>query len=157
GTIDDDVLRRLRAYARVRGISLVSAAERSVVRSTRFDDACMVVDLEVDDLRLVDLAIALMGHHQISNAAVAIMIVRRWLARRGLSTSPSSLEAAVRRGLARVRWPGRFQRIHEQPDVFIDVGHSPHAIASLLTTVESVLFGRRLLLVTGVSYDKAVE
>jgi dihydrofolate synthase/folylpolyglutamate synthase len=157
GWIDDEVLRRLRAYAELREISVISAKERSVARATRFGDTHMTVDLEVDGFRLPDLALALQGHHQVSNAAVAILLVRRWLERHRPDISHGTLEAALRRGLSSVQWPGRFQRIHQGPDVFIDVGHSPDAIAWLLKTVTDRLANRRILLVTGVSYDKAVE
>jgi dihydrofolate synthase / folylpolyglutamate synthase len=39
----------------------------------------------------------------------------------------------------------------------VDVGHTPGAMACLAATVRTVLPERRIVLVTGVSYDKRVE
>lgn len=157
GPIDPEVLRRLRAYARVRGIEVIAAEERSTAGGIRFEGGRMIVDLEVDGLRLGELMVALPGHHQVANATVAIMLALRWMARHRPETTAREREAAIRNGLAAVRWPGRFERVCEAPEVIIDVGHSPDAIAKLITTVRAALAGRRILLVTGVSHDKAVE
>jgi dihydrofolate synthase / folylpolyglutamate synthase len=157
GALAPDLDRRLAAYCELRRIRLVRGACAAVIRSFALGDSHMTADVEIDGLRLRDLRIALQGEHQVMNAIVAVLLVRAWASRHLPGLAPEDLEPAIRRGLAEVRWPGRFECVHHDPDVYIDVGHSPGAIDVLARTVRAALPGRRILLVTGVSYDKAVE
>lgn len=157
GISDHDILRRLKAYCSLRNVVLTATIDHSVVRGVEFRRTHMEVDLEVDDLNLPGLRLALQGIHQVTNAITAIMLFQKWLAIYEPNSSGGHVEQAIRRGMYSVRWPGRFERIHENPDVFIDVGHTPAAIASVVKTVRTALAGKRILLVTGVSYDKEVE
>lgn len=157
GPLEPELDRRVEAYSELRSIRLVRAARESVIRSTQMGPSHMTVDVEIAGQRWRDLRIALVGEHQAHNAIVAVLLAREWLARRVPDLSPGAFEAGARRGLAEVRWPGRFECVHSNPDVYIDVGHSPGAIAILAETTRAALAGRRILLVVGVSYDKAVE
>lgn len=157
GGMDPQVRRRLEAYCRIRRIRLLDAAARTRIHSLCFDGERTIASLEVDGRRFDDLTIALLGPHQVSNAAVAILLVQEWLARHRPGLGAAVVESAIRRGLAAAQWPGRFQKVGSDPDVFVDVGHTPGAVARLVETVRAVLAGRRILLVTGVSYDKQVE
>jgi dihydrofolate synthase/folylpolyglutamate synthase len=38
---------------------------------------------------------------------------------------------AIRLGLSRVEWAGRFQMLPGQPALVLDVAHNPHAVAAL--------------------------
>ena len=76
---------------------------------------------------------ALPGAHQLSNAALAIAMLRHQPL---LSVS----EAAINRGIATARWPGRLQRLSAGPlsallgpkaTVWLDGGHNPDAGAAL--------------------------
>lgn len=157
GVSEPEILRRLRAYCALRGITLRCAAERAAVRRVSFDETHMELDLELDGDALSGLRVALRGVHQATNVAVAILLLREWLGVHEPSLPAERFEEAVRRGMLSLRWPGRFERVHAKPEVFVDVGHSPGAIESLVETVRTALPGRRILLVTGVSYDKEVE
>ncbi len=157
GALDPELYRRVAAYCELRRIRLVSAPHASVIHGVALGASHMTVDVEIDGLRLRDLRVALQGPHQVINAIVAVLLVREWASRHRPGLGASELSAAVRGGLSAVRWPGRFERVHADPEVFVDVGHSPDAIDVLVRTVRGALAGRRLVLVTGVSHDKAVE
>lgn len=151
---DDDAHRRVAEHCRARDVTLVEALVRGRVEHVRYDTAAMTADLEIDGLRWRDVEIALRGAHQARNALVAVLTLREWLRDRLPSLTAARFEAAARRGLACVRWPGRFEQIRRAPDVFVDVGHTPEALRALAVTVRGALPDRRLLLVTGVSHDK---
>jgi dihydrofolate synthase/folylpolyglutamate synthase len=157
GGIEPAVRRRLLSHCRRRDVRVLDAVERMRPRALELEGGRMFVDLDCDGERWARVEIGLLGRHQAENAAVAILLVREWLARHHPGTGPRQLEQAVRRGLAGVRWPARFQRISRAPEVFADVGHTPGAMACVAETAGAVLGGRRIVLVTGVSYDKRVE
>ncbi len=99
--------------------------------------------------RLANVTVGLRGGHQQSNAAVAIRALE--LARlRGLPVP----EAAVRDGVAGVRWPGRLETIARDPEIVLDGAHNPPAAAALASAWAELYPGRRTHLVVGVLADK---
>lgn len=61
----------------------------------------------------------------------------------------------VQKALASLEIPGRRQRMQQQPAVYVDVGHNPHAAASLAEWVRSGLSGGgRIKAVVGMLSDK---
>ncbi len=91
--------------------------------------------------RLLDLpSPGLVGAHQFDNAALAAAAV--------LALGDARItEAAIGRGVAAARWPGRFQRLREGPlfdrsggraELWLDGGHNPHAGAALAATCEGL-------------------
>ena len=157
GVSDSSILRRLRAYCDLRSVTLQPTSEHSEVRKVSFGESHMELDLEFDGLRLDGLQVSLQGVHQVTNVVVAILLVQEWLKRHEPSLLGEQFENALRQGMKSLHWPGRFERIQQNPDFYIDVGHSPDAIKSLVKTVGMALKGKRIVLVTGVSYDKDVE
>jgi dihydrofolate synthase/folylpolyglutamate synthase len=67
----------------------------------------------------------LAGEHQRSNAAIAVALAEEACRRLGRQLAAG----AVQDGLARVRWPGRLERI--APDVLLDCAHNPEGAAAL--------------------------
>jgi dihydrofolate synthase/folylpolyglutamate synthase len=85
--------------------------------------------------RLLDLPLPnLHGEHQHENAALAAVALLKL-------SDPRIDEAAIARGVARVEWPGRFQRLTAGPlgeiartagaDLWLDGGHNPHGARAL--------------------------
>jgi dihydrofolate synthase/folylpolyglutamate synthase len=151
---DGEASERLAAHCRARGVALVDALARGRVTRSAYGGDMMTVDLEIDGDAWRGVDLALRGAHQAHNALVAVLALREWLRAHEPSLPAARFEDAARRGLARVRWPGRFERVRRAPDVFADVGHTPEALRALAATVRAALPGRRVLLVAGVSHDK---
>jgi dihydrofolate synthase/folylpolyglutamate synthase len=87
----------------------------------------------------------LAGAHQRANAALAVALAQAMAA-------PDA--AAIARGLAAARWPGRLEQISDDPPIVIDVGHTPAAIAAALEGFRALPFSANALLVCGASADK---
>jgi dihydrofolate synthase / folylpolyglutamate synthase len=102
------------------------------------------------------LDVALPGSFQINNAAVAIMLLLRWLKHARPVKSDANLEAAIRSGLRNTRWPGRLETIGQHPLTVIDVGHTPDGIRQALVGLKQIYGMRDWILVAGVSSDKNV-
>jgi len=63
-------------------------------------------------------------------------------------------EGAIRRGLARVRWPGRFQVIGDRPALVLDAAHNPAGARALAASLRETFGSASLTLVVGISRDK---
>jgi len=101
-----------------------------------------------------DLRLGLLGDHQADNASCAIMAALE-LARIGNSRID---EDAIRRGLEKVRWPGRLEVMQERPLVILDCAKDLEAMRSLRENIErhfkpSAAQGK-LVLVVSISSDK---
>ncbi len=105
-----------------------------------------VHELGKDFEPVADLALGLPGAFQAANAACARMAVS--LARPEVSAD------AVERGLARTRWPGRFQTIEGDPPIILDGAMNPEAAAALGAELTRAFDGRPVALVLGMSQDK---
>jgi dihydrofolate synthase/folylpolyglutamate synthase len=85
------------------------------------------------------------GAFQRSNAALALRLAA------GLTPLNETQIAA---GFASTRWPGRLERLSDEPLVIIDVGHTPDGVASALKAFLAMRGERTAVLVCGVSQDK---
>ncbi len=98
------------------------------------------------------LSVPLQGRHQLDNMAVALAAIER-LERLGFSI-PS---AAIREGLATLRWPGRCQRFATRPPLLLDGAHNPAGIEALRSHLLEGERFRHLWLVAAFTKGKAIE
>ncbi len=96
-----------------------------------------------------NLELPLLGDHQLKNAAVVLSVVKVLQEKDWKIT-----EEHIRRGLASVSWPGRFEVVGRKPLFIVDGGHNPQCIEALVKNVRDYLNGRRLTILTGVLADK---
>ena len=64
---------------------------------------------------------------------------------------------AIAHGLATVRWPGRLERLQQNPAVYLDGTHNPAGARELAAFWEEHFAGRRIHLIYGAMRDKAVD
>ena len=93
--------------------------------------------------------IPLLGVYQVKNLRTVLCAVDL-LRREGLSLP----EEAVRAGLSSVRWPGRFEKLSENPLILSDGAHNPQGIAEAVKTVRTYFPGEKVLFLTAVMADK---
>ncbi|MBO5892322.1 MAG: bifunctional folylpolyglutamate synthase/dihydrofolate synthase [Oscillospiraceae bacterium] len=96
-----------------------------------------------------DLAMPLLGDHQLHNASVVLSIMDT-LKDMGWQIT----EENIRDGLRDTSWPGRFDIISRDPLFIIDGGHNPQCIEALVKNIEDYLAGRNVIALTGVLADK---
>ncbi len=86
------------------------------------------------------------GEHQLRNCAVALKTLS--VLRAG--GWPVSMRA-IRAGLSRAQWPGRFQIIQRknQPDLLFDVGHNAGGVAAFVKAFQDHYPGRKGHIITG--------
>jgi dihydrofolate synthase/folylpolyglutamate synthase len=139
------------------------------LRATRFEAT------EKSSGRAIELTVPLPGRFQQRNALAALAAARLLAersasavkgfvgaepARRGelASTRSSAIDdAAIARGIAQVRWPGRLERIGDRPAVYLDGGHNPAGARELVAFWDEHFAGVPIHLVYGALRDKPVD
>jgi len=143
-------------------------AARKVIRRAAEEAGCPIMDVSVRySWRLVShdldgqtfglkgprgaqrLRIPLLGEHQLENAATAVACVDA-LRGRGLGIP----DAAVERGLAEVRWPGRMEVLRREPVVVADGAHSRDSARRLRESLTRYLSCGSAFLIVGMSAGK---
>jgi dihydrofolate synthase/folylpolyglutamate synthase len=112
-----------------------------------------LVSADCDSPRYEQLQLSLIGRHQAANAAVSLAAIEQ-LHLAGWRIP----ESAIRRGLAKVRWPARVEIVQRRPTVVLDAAHNAASIASLLQTLdESFSPSAPRLLIFATTQDKQVR
>jgi len=93
---------------------------------------------------------ALRGRVQLANASAALCALDALRERLPIAMQD------VRRGLAEVSWPARFQVLPGRPQVILDVAHNPQAAAVLARTLADSGYAAETFAVCGMLRDKDI-
>ena len=96
--------------------------------------------------------IALPGAHQIANTAVAIVAAKLVSKKDARIT-----EAALHEGVAHTKWPGRLERIGNNPDIILDGAHNPAGAQALRAALDKYYYGKPIHFIFGMMGDKAMS
>ncbi|MCX8026691.1 MAG: bifunctional folylpolyglutamate synthase/dihydrofolate synthase [Thermodesulfovibrionales bacterium] len=96
----------------------------------------------------------LLGRHQVSNAATAIMAAYQYIIRHRIKIN---LEDVIRNGLSKTVWPGRLQWISRHPDILLDGAHNVQSAITLNDFISEHLSNRFRIFVIGIMDDKDKE
>jgi dihydrofolate synthase/folylpolyglutamate synthase len=139
-----DVARVIADRARATAVPLlVEGAELHVVVSRASLDG-QLVSFRGPDFELAHARLAMLGRFQASNALLAVSAARRL----GVP------EAAIRAGLARTEWPGRFQVFRDEPILVIDGAHNPGGARALAGALIEYFGATPITLILGIAADK---
>lgn len=101
------------------------------------------------NLTLENLSLSMAGSHQIKNASLAVAVTEELI-----GCGFNITVEAVRQGIEKTRFPGRFELLAEDPDVIIDGAHTPEGMRMLKSTLRRLYPGVRPLLLLGMLRDK---
>ena len=99
------------------------------------------------------LKISMIGEHQIENSACALKAIEVLQDEREIEIGID----AIYDGLKKARQIGRFEVMSYDPLVIIDGAHNPDGARTLREGYEKLLYGKNLLMVTGMLRDKDTE
>lgn len=128
------------------GMSLLVVGRDLHVTAIRPERDGQRISCEGPGFRLDDLDLGLLGTFQPENALLAVAAARHL----------DLQEAAIRAGLARVHWPGRFQVIGTRPWLVLDGAHNVAGARALAGSLRSYFGGENTTLIVGLSADKDV-
>ena len=97
---------------------------------------------------------ALLGHHQARNAALAISICDELFEREGRGLLSKEL---VDEALRQVVWPGRMEVISQKPMILLDGAHNPHAVAPLISSLRELFPSQKKTILFTCIRTKALE
>lgn len=103
-------------------------------------------------LRLDEVRLNMPGSHQIKNASAAIAAVEQ-LRVCGYNIS----EEAIRSGLLKTKFAGRFELLGKKPDIIIDGAHTPEGMRLLKSTMKRLYPDKSPILLLGILKDKNFE
>lgn len=143
----DEVRRVIEAEARAHGCPL------RVVRPQMLSHVRYGLEKQCFDYgERKKLEIALAGKYQIENAVLAVETVEV-LREQGIVVS----EEALRQGLSRTVWPGRFTLIGKKPYFIADGAHNADAAGRLAESLQFYFTNKRIIYIMGVLKDKEYE
>jgi dihydrofolate synthase/folylpolyglutamate synthase len=94
-----------------------------------------------------EIVCPLAGEHQVDNAVTAAAALQRL----------GVVRNAMERGIAATRWPGRLERVSEDPEIILDGAHNPAGARALAAYIDRFYSDRTVWLIYGAMRDKAVE
>ena len=95
------------------------------------------------------------GLYHRHNAVLAWITARRWLGQQPDNpTSADVLETHETEALSDLKLPGRMERVSAQPEIWVDVAHSPGALLQTAAAAREVAPNEEWVVIFGVSEDK---
>ncbi|RKZ31517.1 hypothetical protein DRQ36_01720 [bacterium] len=122
------------------------------VSDIRLSRSKPLFSVRLPETQFENLAIGLLGEHQIENAALAVAAVTA-LCDNGFDIS----DTAVITGLRDVIWPGRMQLFPGKPLLIVDGAHSPMAVFRLVETIRKLWPGISPVYVFAANKNKNIK
>jgi dihydrofolate synthase/folylpolyglutamate synthase len=107
---------------------------------------------EIATGKRLTIAPQLAGRFQLQNTLNALAAARV-LSSKGFRID----DAAIEPGIAAAVWPGRIEKVHSDPDIYLDGAHNPSAARELAGFLQENLRARKLTIIFGALRDKAVD
>lgn len=112
-----------------------------------------IYNCNINGKELRDLEIKLIGDHQIKNSIVALNVIEYLNSIKITNIS----EENIRKGLLETKWPGRIEKISENPMFIIDGAHNEEGAKSLANSIDKYFENKNKILVIGMLEDKDIE
>lgn len=112
-----------------------------------------IYSCNINGKELRDLEIKLIGDHQIKNSIVALNVIEYLNDIKITNIS----EENIRKGLLETKWPGRIEKISENPMFIIDGAHNEEGAKSLANSIDKYFENKNKILVIGMLEDKDIK
>ncbi|MGL4913070.1 MAG: bifunctional folylpolyglutamate synthase/dihydrofolate synthase [Romboutsia sp.] len=110
-------------------------------------------DCTVMGEKYTDLEIKLIGEHQVNNSILALSAINFLKETKKLNIT----EESIRLGLINTKWPGRIEKIMENPIFIIDGAHNEDGAKSLAKALEKNFNSKKATLLIGMLEDKDID
>ena len=105
------------------------------------------------DEKFDNIEIKLIGEHQVNNSIVALNVVKFLRDNKNINISNES----IKNGLLTTKWPGRIEKIMENPMFIIDGAHNEDGAKSLSKALEKNFPNKKLTMLIGMLADKDID
>ena len=120
--------------------------KKSDINSQIFD--CTILGEKFENME-----ISLIGEHQVNNAILALTVIKVLKDVRKVEIS----EDSIRKGLLETKWPGRIEKIKDNPTFIIDGAHNEDGAKSLSKALEKHFKDKKMTLLIGMLKDKDID
>ncbi|TDQ37955.1 bifunctional folylpolyglutamate synthase/dihydrofolate synthase [Aureibacillus halotolerans] len=94
------------------------------------------------------------GLYQAHNASLAVTAARYLLNKTDFTNIS---ERSIESGLQHVSWPGRFERLLNEPALYLDGAHNPPAAKALVETIQAIWPNQPVRMLVAVFADKQID
>jgi dihydrofolate synthase / folylpolyglutamate synthase len=150
GQIKTEALAVIAGEAQIKHAPLYVYERDFQARNIRFVKNGMQADIHTPFGNFADIYINLIGQYQAVNAATAVMAVAVAAHEHGIALSRETVAAA----LATIIFPGRMERMQDNPLVIIDGAHNPQKMAAAARALEVLYPSMSKTLVIGMVANK---
>jgi dihydrofolate synthase/folylpolyglutamate synthase len=135
------------------GCPVIETAAEYRIETLEMEEGCARARVtRISSGRSLEIAPQLRSAFQVQNALMAVAAAGV-LQRQGFRIRPE----AIQEGIAATVWPGRLEKLHSGPDVYLDGAHNPGAARELAAFWEQQFANRKIFLLYGALRDKAVD
>ena len=110
-----------------------------------------IFDYTVGSETYENVYIPLPGTYQVYNCALVLTAIEVLKKKFNLD------KISIIKGIAEVKWPGRFEVLHKNPIFIADGGHNPHGIQGTADSIRHHFQNRKIIAIMGVMADKDVS
>lgn len=151
--VPPDLYERLETYCALAGRDLREISRTHSLEDPRNTAAGVAFTLSKTDHPPRHRQLRMIGLHQAYNAITADVLVEHWLNRVG---HPYDVDRSWA-GISSTQVPGRLQQVATDPDLWIDVGHTPAAVIGVIESYLEFAQPENTIVVLGVSSAKNVD
>lgn len=135
-------------HCAVLGIRPVVVGQDVRYQLVKQDEKGLTCSVKTPQNEYVAIRSPLSGAYQMINIATAIAMIEMLLGPRVID------QEKLKEGIRHTQWPGRFEIIGHQPAIILDGAHNPAAVQELVSNIKEIFFGRKVILILGMSADK---
>ena len=146
----EDVLKKIAAEE---GAEFIEA-DFSDINVKKDDVHSQVFDFSINGKEFKDMEIRLIGEHQVRNCVTALNAID-YLRRSGKVANIT--DESVKAGILETKWPGRVEKVMENPTFVIDGAHNEDGARSLRKVLDKYFANRNLVLMLGMLEDKDID
>lgn len=144
---------RVVAKTAYRKHAVLHDASRATIYKMELQGRKTVFTADIDDQRYSDVAISMLGEHQVTNAVTALTAIE--ILRKNSIINVT--RDAIYEGMESAFQKGRFEIFKEDPIYLLDGAHNQEGMEALVKAVDDVFHGGKVLTVIGILADKAVD
>ena len=149
---EDEALSAILKICKDRNAKVILVGKDIKFKEVDFNDSKELFDVKGTRNDYLGLEMLLLGSHQVANAATAIGVIE------ALSLHNIHIDKeAIRRGVARAKWPGRLEVVSKYPYIILDGAQNRASAKALAQALKRAFKYSTLTLVLGVSKDKDIK
>lgn len=117
-------------------------------KNIRRDKLVTLYSYRANNGKQYNIRLNLLGTYQIKNSITAIEAALT------LEKQGFHIEQSIERGIAKAKWQGRLEVIHDNPCIVIDGAHNPGAVRELKGSIDLYFTNKKITFIMGVLADK---